>query len=94
MVIRILDIVPGADTAAQGALVHDKLRAALAKDGRVTISFDGIDISTSSFVAAASLPLLEQHTFDELKRRMRVVNSTRQINQLIKSRLEREAAAA
>ena len=43
---------------------------------------------------AAFLPLLEQYSFDELKRRMRIINSTRQINQQIKSRLEREAATA
>ena len=94
MVIRILDIVPGADTAEEGTLVHSHLRAALANCGSVAVSFDGINVTTSSFVAAAFLPLLGQLSFDDVKRRMRVINSTRQINLLIKSRLEREAAKA
>ena len=84
MVISHSYIVPGADTAEQGTLVYDNLRAALANGDSVTVSFEGINVSTSSFVAAAFLPLLEQHDFDEVKRRMRVINSTRQINQLIK----------
>jgi STAS-like domain of unknown function (DUF4325) len=94
MVIRILDIVPGADTAEQGALVYSRLQSAFAESGTVTVSFDGLNIATSSFVASAFLPLLEQHSFDDLKRRMHVINSTRQINQQIKSRLKREAATA
>jgi hypothetical protein len=94
MVIRILDIVAGADTAKQGAVVYDRLKAALANGASVTVSFDGLTIATSSFVAAGFLPLLQQYSFDDLKRRLRVINSTRQINDMIKSRLKREAAAA
>jgi hypothetical protein len=94
MVIRILDFVRGADTAKQGAVVLRQLQAALANGGSVTISFDGLNIATSSFVAAAFLPLLQKHSFRHLKRRLRVINSTRQINQMIKSRIEREAATA
>jgi hypothetical protein len=57
MVIRILDIVPGADTAEQGDLVYGRLQSAFANIGPVTVSFDGLNIATSSFVAAAFLPL-------------------------------------
>lgn len=94
MVIRILDIVSGADTAKQGTAVFRKLRGALADNNSVTVSFEGLDIATSSFVAAAFVRLLEQHNFDDLKQRLRVINSTRQINQMIKSRMKREAAKA
>ena len=94
MVIRILDIVPGADTAEQGEAVYSRLQTALENGGSVTVSFDGLDIATSSFVATAFLPLLEQHSFGDLKRRLHVINSTRKINQMIKSRMEREAAKA
>jgi hypothetical protein len=54
----------------------------------VTVSFDGLNIAASSFVAAAFLPLLQEHSLDDLKRRLRVIDSTRQINQMIKSRLQ------
>jgi hypothetical protein len=76
------------------ALVYDRLKAALANSASVTVSFDGLNIATSSFVAAAFLPLLQQYSFDDLKRRLRVIGSTRQINQMIKLRLKREATAA
>jgi hypothetical protein len=46
-----------------------------------------------SFVNTSFLKLLEDWTLDELKRRIRVVNSTRQINDMIKSRLERASMA-
>jgi hypothetical protein len=49
MVIRILDIVPGADTAEQGDLVYGRLQFAFANSGPVTVSFDGLNIATSSF---------------------------------------------
>ena len=94
MVILILDVVPAADTAKQGAMVFKQLRAALADGNSVTVSFDGLAIATSSFVATAFLPLLEQQRLSDLKRRLRIINSTRQINQMIKSRMEREAAKA
>jgi hypothetical protein len=45
MVIRILDIVRGADTAKQGSLVYIQLRTALEKGGSVSVSFDGLDIA-------------------------------------------------
>jgi hypothetical protein len=94
MVIRIRDVVSGADTAEQGAAVFEKLRSALMDSDSVTVSFEGLDIATSSFVVAAFLPLLEHHNFPDLKRRLRIINSTRQINQMIKSRMEREASNA
>jgi hypothetical protein len=83
-----------ADTAQQGAAVFEKLRSALMDNDSVTVLFEGLDIATSSFVVAAFLPLLEHHRYRDLKRRLRVINSTRQINQMIKSRMERQAANA
>jgi uncharacterized protein DUF4325 len=93
MVIRILDFVQGADTSEQGALVLARLQAALTGGTEVTISFDGINTATSSFVNAGILPLLQQFPLNELKTRLRIVESTRQINDMIKMRMEREASA-
>jgi uncharacterized protein DUF4325 len=92
MVIRILDFVRGADTSDQGALVLARLQAALAGDTEVIVSFDGINTATSSFVNAGIVPLLQHFPLSDLKARLRVVDSTRQINDMIKMRMEREAS--
>ena len=60
----------------------------------VTVSFDGVKTATSSFVNVAFVQLLSSYSFQDIKSRLRVVDLTRQINDMIKSRMEREAACA
>jgi STAS-like domain of unknown function (DUF4325) len=92
MVVRIRDNVDSADTADQGAAVLDVLRKVLASsEDQVVISFQGVQTATSSFVNSAFLPLLEKYALHELKRRIRVIESTRQINDMIKNCLNRPA---
>lgn len=79
-----------ADTAEQGAAVHKSLQAALSRPGPIDVDFQGITTATSSFTNLAFVQLLKKWRLEEIKRRLRVVNSTRQINEMIKSRLERE----
>jgi hypothetical protein len=94
MVIRIADIVPGANTAEQGARVFAAVQKALVNPGPVVVSFDGIQTATSSFVHAAFIALLDKFPYAEVKARLRVIGSTRQINDMIKTRLERSSKAA
>jgi hypothetical protein len=91
--IRIFDVAGGADTSAQGDLVYAKLIAGLRSAQDIEVSFDRVKTATSSFVNTSFVKLLEHWPLDELKRRMRVVHSTRQINDMIKSRLERVSMA-
>ena len=91
MVVRILDAAPAADTNSQGEAVLVRLLAALSRDETVTVSFDGVTNVTSSFVNAALVPLLETMSFSEIKKRVRIINSNRQISDMIKRRLEHEA---
>ncbi len=93
MVVRILDIVTGADTADQGQHVLGHIRAALQTGSDVVISFDGVQSATSSFVNSAFVPLLDDLSLDDIKRRVTVVRSSRQINDMIRTRLTREALA-
>jgi hypothetical protein len=79
-----------ADTAAQGALAYQALVDALKRPGLVVIDFAGVTTATSSFTNLAFVQLLSNWKLAEIKKRLRVVNSTRQINEMIKSRLERE----
>jgi STAS-like domain of unknown function (DUF4325) len=91
MVIRIMDFVPGANTAEQGDLVFGVLKEALQKGGEVVLSFDDVKTATSSFVNAAFVELLKYFSYSDLKARLRVIRSTRQINEMIKMRLEHSA---
>jgi hypothetical protein len=49
---------------------------------------------TSSFVHAAFVALLDHFPYAEVKARLRVIESTRQINDVIKTRLDRSSKAA
>jgi hypothetical protein len=83
-----------ADTAEQGANLYDALSAALGRHGvTVELDFQGITTATSSFANLAFVQLLAKWPLAELKLRLKVVNSTRQINEMIRSRLEREGGA-
>jgi hypothetical protein len=50
--------------------------------------------ATSSFCNLALVQLLARRKLVDLKERLRVVNSTRQINEMVRSRLEREGKSA
>jgi hypothetical protein len=71
--------------------VFARVWEALGSGGSVTVSFEGAKTATSSFVNAAFVQLLDEITLDDVKTRLRVVNSTRQINDMIKTRMERSA---
>jgi len=93
MVIRICDFVSGANTSEEGEIIFDRLSGELSdeKKGAVVVSFEGIQTATSSFVNAAFVELLNKFSYADLRNRVRVVNSTRQINDMIKRRLARSS---
>lgn len=87
MVIYIRDLVDGCDTSQDGLTVRDALLRALAIEPYVTVAFDGISTITTSFANAAFVDLLRRLSFEQIKRRLRVVNATRQINDMIRQRV-------
>jgi hypothetical protein len=92
VVIRVTDVALGADTADQGAAVLARIKAELAdQPNQVIVSFGGIQSATTSFVNSAFVPLLDDLNFNNLKSRLKIVDSTRQINDMIRSRLEKAA---
>jgi len=94
MVIQVRQFVDAANTADKGSLVLSAILNALRSDDKVTVSFHGVTTATSSFVNVAFVGLLDYLSLSEIKRRIRVVDSTRQINDMIKTRLERETSVA
>jgi len=91
MVIKVREIALAADTGDQGSAVLAYIQRELREHGDVVISFEGVMNATPSFVNASFVALLEDYSLEEIKRRIKVVKSTRQINEMIKSRLYREA---
>lgn len=88
MVIRILDHVPTASTYEDGEVIYRLLRERLDKGEAATISFEGIPSVSSAFVNSAFIRLLETLPFDRIRSNLRIVNSTKYINDLIRSRFE------
>ena len=91
MVILVNALIDAAVSEEDGAIVFKRLREALETHEIVTLSFSGLKTATTSFVNTAFVPLLDSYTFSEIKLRVKVIESTRQINHMIKWRLETEA---
>jgi STAS-like domain of unknown function (DUF4325) len=88
MVIQVNTLIAAAVTEADGTAVFAELSKALRQQDIVTLSFTGLKTASTSFVNTAFVPLLDLMSFEEIKRRLKVVESTRQINHMIKWRLE------
>jgi hypothetical protein len=89
--ISVVEVAGRGDTADQGVLLHKALITALRDStGTVLVNFHCLTTITSSFANLAFVQLLTEWPLSELKRRLKIVNSTRQINEMVKSRLERE----
>lgn len=91
MVIHVADFVPACDNVQQGDVLRVAILRALIDTAAVSVSFAGLTSATSSFVNAAFVDLLHDMSFDDIKERVRITNSTRQINDMIRTRLTREA---
>lgn len=91
MVIRVKRLVDACDTNSRGEVVRAAIVSALAVNGIVVLSFSGLSNATSSFVNSAFVDLLETMPFDEIKQRVRVIDASRQIIDMIKLRMTFEA---
>ena len=88
VLIRIRDHVAGASSYEDGDIIYNIIKNSLEAQEAVEISFDGIASVPSAFVNAAFVRLLESISFEELKEKIKFINSTRSINELLRSRLE------
>jgi hypothetical protein len=83
MVIVALDHVPHCYTSADGLVIAGAVRRCLRR-GETTLSFSGVDDVPSSFVNSAIVSLLDEFSSDEIRKRLSIVNSNRQINDMIR----------
>jgi hypothetical protein len=94
MVIRVREICSAADTGPQGDRLYIAIHSLLGQQDQILISFAGVDTATSSFVNMSFVRLLSIMHFEEIKRRFKIVDSTHQINDMIKRRLTQETTKA
>lgn len=84
--IRISNHVRTYSTYADGDVIYRLIVEELRAGRTVTLSFSGIKSIPSAFVNAAIIKLLEEFDFEDIRSQLKIVDSTRQINQLIKDR--------
>lgn len=94
VVIEVIRTTCSADTTSQGEALRASLERAMREHKDITLSFSGISAVTSSFINASLLPILDTMAFDEFKARIKIVNSTRLINDIIKRCLLRGGSLA
>jgi hypothetical protein len=92
--ISARDLVSGADTVDEGRIIAEALASALGEYDLVALSFAGMGSASSSFVTASLIPSLRRLGVDTFKRRIRIIESSWQIADVIKRRVALEHAAA
>jgi len=92
MVVDVLSLVPHCYTYEDGEQVADVVRPALRAGKDIALSFRGVRGVPSSFVNAAFVSLLDEFPAMTVRRHVRVVNSSSQINTMIRDRMTAEAA--
>lgn len=88
MVIKIVDYIKSASSYEDGEVIFRLILPAVQAGEKVVIDFSGITSVPSAFVNSAFIQLLEHVSFSQVKSTLSFMQSTRQINQLIRSRFE------
>lgn len=88
MVIRVLDHTINPSSYKDGEVIFTLINEMFKQDQQVVVDFSGVTSIPSAFVNSAFIRLLENFSFEQVKRNLSFIHSTRQINQLIKSRFE------
>ena len=88
--IKVSDVVNSVSFNRDGEVIFNMIKDALESGERVTVSFEGIYALNTSFVNSAFIELLENFSFEDIKRYVKFVDSTRQINSIIAKRFKDE----
>jgi len=86
MVIRLLDHVEHCSSYAEGEVIFNLLAPAIKNGEDVTLSFDGVAAVPSAFVNGALVRLAEETSISAIQKHLKIVDSPRQINDLVRSR--------
>ncbi len=84
--VRVIDHVKTSSTYEDGEVIYKLIESPLRAGQDVTLSFEGIKSVPSAFINSALVRLVEVLPLDAIKQHLKITNSTRQINALIKQR--------
>lgn len=84
--IRITDHVPQASSYEDGQVIFDLIADDVRAGRPVELSFEGLRAVPSAFVNAALVQLVETVPLSQIFRSLRIVHSTKFINELINRR--------
>ena len=88
MVIIILEHVKTASTYEDGEIIYNLISSALSNGESVILSFKDITSVPSAFINSALIRLLENFNFEFIRSRLTIKDTTKHINELIKSRFK------
>ena len=88
MVVTVAKHVKSASSYEDGDVIFRLILPLVQAGEKVVVDFSGITSVPSAFVNAAFVRLLEHVTFNQVRNTLSFTQSTRQINQLIRSRFE------
>ncbi|WLW63699.1 STAS-like domain-containing protein [Achromobacter aegrifaciens] len=88
--IRLLEYVPHCYNGDDGRVIRDLLTGYLKRQEPVTVSFSGVQSVPSSFINVALISLLSSFSFEQIRRQLRFVDTTSQINEMIRTRFNFE----
>ncbi|MFD1710805.1 DUF4325 domain-containing protein [Ottowia sp. GY511] len=92
VIFRILDYVENYSTYDDGNVIFELIAPRINSGEDVALSFEGIPAISSSFVNAAIVRLVEVVSLTEIRQHLMLVNSTRQINELVRKRIDHLSA--
>lgn len=88
--ISVKDYVDQVYSNDDGTVIYNALKRELGNSNKIQVSFKDISALNSSFVNSAFIELLNDYDFQFIKQNLRFVDSTRQINDIIKTRFSFE----
>ena len=94
MVIHVADFTGVADTWEQGEMLLPHLISAMSEGRVFDVSFQGVTTATSSFTNASFVALLDHFSLAQIKATMKIIDSTHQINEMIRHRMNYVASLA
>lgn len=92
MDITLLDHVKTCSTYSDGEIIYSLIAPKIISGEDVTLSFAGVLAVPSAFINGAIVRLVESTSLEEVRKHLKIEDSTRQINELIKSRFNFLAA--
>ena len=85
LIIKAKTISENHLTNADGDILFNAIHRNLEQGAYVVVSFKGLSYLNSSYINSALIQLLNHHSFETIKENVSFVDSTRQINTLIKN---------